>query len=87
MKGLIGKEALDVKKVITNTLLAGILIQSSRFLMGAFIDLSSVATAAIGGFPSAFLSNDAVMQEKMNTALDKVQKKKIVVDPNATTLT
>ena len=87
VKGLIGKEALDVKKVITNTLLAGILIQSSRFLMGAFIDLSSVATAAIGGFPSAFLSNDAVMQEKMNTALDKVQKKKIVVDPNATTLT
>jgi len=33
VKGLIGKEALDVKKVITNTLVAGILIQASWFLM------------------------------------------------------
>ena len=33
IKGLVGKEALDVKKIITNTLVAGILIQASRFLM------------------------------------------------------
>jgi hypothetical protein len=33
VKGLIGKEALDVKKIITNTLIAGILIQASWFLM------------------------------------------------------
>lgn len=47
IKGIVGKEALDVKKIITNTLIAGILIQASRFLMGAVIDLSSVATAAV----------------------------------------
>jgi len=33
IKSLAGKEALDVKKVITNTLVAGILIQASWFLM------------------------------------------------------
>jgi len=33
VKGLIGKDAFDPKKVITNTLVAGILIQASWFLM------------------------------------------------------
>ena len=33
IKNLIGKEAIDVKKIITNTLLAGILIQASWFMM------------------------------------------------------
>jgi len=33
VQGLVGKEALNVKKIITNTLIAAILIQASRFLM------------------------------------------------------
>jgi hypothetical protein len=33
VQGIIGKQALDIKKTITNTLVAGILIQASWFLM------------------------------------------------------
>jgi len=33
IKNLVGKEAMDLKKIITNTLVAGILIQASWFLM------------------------------------------------------
>jgi hypothetical protein len=37
----------DVKKIITNTLIAGVLIQASRFLTAALIDISTVATYGI----------------------------------------
>lgn len=33
VKNLIGKEKMDVKKIITKTLIAGILIQASWFLV------------------------------------------------------
>ncbi len=67
IKNLIGKEAIDVKKIITNTLLAGILIQASWFMMWALIDLSTVATVAISGFPSSFIQSNTNIKETMNT--------------------
>jgi len=39
-------------KVIVNALIAGILIQASWFLLGAVIDISTIATYAIGGIPT-----------------------------------
>jgi hypothetical protein len=65
----VGKETLDVKKIITNTLLAGILIQSSWFLMGALIDISTVATASISAFPMTFLKNDIKLQNKITSGM------------------
>ena len=62
IKSIVGKEALNPKKIITNTLLAGILIQASRFMMGALIDISTVATASISAFPMSFLKNDTKLQ-------------------------
>lgn len=84
IKGLIGKEAIDVKKIITNTLLAGILIQASRFLMWAVIDISTVATAGISTFPIAFLNNDAGLQDEIKTSITKFKSDRIVVNYNAT---
>ncbi|MEI7562228.1 MAG: hypothetical protein WCJ39_00440 [bacterium] len=40
--------------MITKTLIAGILIQASWFLMGAILDVSSVAMSAVSAFPSNF---------------------------------
>lgn len=34
--------------IIKKTLIAGILIQASRFLMAALVDVSTVATYAVG---------------------------------------
>lgn len=42
-------------KVIQKTLIAGVLIQSSWFLMWALVDLSTIMTSAIGSFPSQFI--------------------------------
>lgn len=83
IKSLMGKEALDLKKILTNTLLAGILIQASWFLMGAVIDISTVATTAVGGFPSAFLTNDSGLKNTINESINKFKLKRIVVNQNA----
>ena len=47
-----GKKAFDV---IKKALIAGVLIQASWFLMGAIIDISTIATYSIGGMPIAIL--------------------------------
>jgi hypothetical protein len=82
IKSLIGKEAMDIKKVITNTLVAGILIQASWFLMGAVIDLSTVATAGISAFPISFLKNDAGLKNEIRDAITKFKSKRYSIDLN-----
>jgi hypothetical protein len=47
-----------MKTLITNTLIAGILIQASRFLMAVAIDISTIATYGIGGLPISVLGNE-----------------------------
>ncbi len=82
IKSLIGKEAMDIKKVITNTLVAGILIQASWFLMWAVIDLSTVATAGISAFPISFLKNDAGLKNEIHDAITKFKSKRYSIDLN-----
>jgi hypothetical protein len=47
VKSLISKEDLKIKELVTKTLIAGVLIQASRFMMGALVDVSTVAVSAI----------------------------------------
>jgi len=83
VESLTGK-ALDVKKIITNTLVAGILIQASWFLMGAVIDISTVATAGIGAFPTAFLKSDPVLQDKIKTSIGNFKFDRPIINFNST---
>ena len=46
--------------MITKLLIAGIGIQASWFVMGALIDLSTVATVGVGGLPLKLLSEETV---------------------------
>ncbi|GHV25388.1 hypothetical protein FACS1894176_03750 [Bacteroidia bacterium] len=46
-----------MKTLITNTLVAGILIQASRFLTAVAIDISTIATYGIGGLPISIMGN------------------------------
>lgn len=84
IQGIVGKETLDIKKIITNTLLAGILIQSSWFLMGALIDISTVATASVSAFPMTFLQNDIKLQNKITEGMKWFSSQRIVINPDAT---
>jgi len=49
------KDARSPMTVIKNTLIAWVLIQASWFLTAALIDVSTVATYAIGGMPTSLL--------------------------------
>lgn len=81
VKNLIGKEKMDVKKIITKTLIAGILIQASWFLVWAAVDISTVATSAIGAFPASFLKSDAKLEEHIRNTIIQTPKD-IVIDMN-----
>ena len=82
IQNIIGQKAFDIKKTIKNTLLAGILIQASWFMMGALIDVSTVATAAISAFPMNFLQNDIQLQEAIGDSVMEFKKLEITYDMN-----
>jgi len=69
--------------VIKKTLIAGVLIQMSRFLVAVLIDLSVIATAAIGSFPAQFIESNQDFQWNITKAVqDKMlQKWKFTFDP------
>lgn len=70
-------------KVIQKTLIAGVLIQSSWFLMGAVVDLSTIMTSAIWAFPSQFIASNQTFQWHMTNNLWKLGQNKIVFNPKS----
>lgn len=58
------KEA-DIKKVITSTLIAWVAIQASWFFLAALIDLSTIATYAIGSLPVTVLENTKLWEKPL----------------------
>jgi hypothetical protein len=82
IQNIIGQKAFDIKKTIKNTLLAGVLIQASWFMMGALIDVSTVATAAISAFPMNFLQNDIQLQKAIGDGVTEFKRLEITYDMN-----
>jgi hypothetical protein len=77
IKSLVGKESLNAKKLILSALGAGVLIQASWFLMGALVDISTVATAAISSFPTSFISNNTELKDTITQSISQFKAKKI----------
>lgn len=67
----IGKKVDDVKKIVTSTLIAGVLIQASWFLTAALIDISTIATYGIWALPMSVLEWTKVGDQKI-LAVDSV---------------
>ncbi len=84
IKGLIGKDGVKPMDIIKKTLIAAVLIQASRFIMGALVDISNVAVTAIAAFPASFIQNNP---ERENTIAGDVRTKmigaKVMVDMTA----
>ena len=80
VKNLIKGGDMQVKQLITKTLIAGILIQASRFMMGALIDVSTVAVSAVGSFPSSFMQDNAGFKNRMNAAVKEIRKTNVTFD-------
>lgn len=78
MWSLKDKDGKSPLSIIKKTLVAGILIQASRFLLAATIDVSTVATYAVGGLPLSVLKTTTLWQKKIlavdaNIDLNKIQ--------------
>ena len=85
LKGFFTKEGMGTLKdgksplgLIKKTLIAGVLIQASRFLLAATIDVSTVATYAVWGLPLSVLKTTDLWQKKIlavdaNIDLNKIQ--------------
>lgn len=59
--------------IIKTTLIAGILIQASWFLLAALIDVSTIATYAVGGLPLSVLKDTDMGKQKIlsvNSSID-----------------
>jgi hypothetical protein len=51
------EEAANViKGIVVNILIAGIAIQASRFIVAATLDISTIATAAVGALPAQLIA-------------------------------
>jgi len=58
--------------IIKKTLIAGILIQASRFLMAAMVDISTIATYAVGWLPLSVLKNTDIGKQKILTVNSEI---------------
>lgn len=61
----------DIKKVVTSTLIAWILIQASWFLVAAVLDVSTILTAAVWSFPSSFINSNTSLKNAIPKTLAK----------------
>ena len=73
----------SIQKLITQTLIAGILIQASWFLFAAVIDISTILTAAVATFPSNFIDKSAIQENVMlKEAGENMHASYIKIDQN-----
>ena len=70
-----GDPIKGAKDTIIHTLIAWVLVQMSRFLMAAMLDLSTIATAAVWSIPSQFMVNTMDFQAKMTAMIPKTTTK------------
>jgi hypothetical protein len=68
---------------IKKTLIAGVIIQSSWFLMWAVVDISTIMTSAIWAFPSQFIASNQEFQWSINKNIKSLSKNKITFDPKS----
>lgn len=75
------KDARSPIEIIKKTLIAGVLIQASWFIMSAVIDVSTIATYAIWGMPMTLLNDsdikwaqDKIPQTESHLELNNVNK-------------
>jgi len=73
----------ELGKVVSKAVVAGIVIQMSWFLVGSIVDISTIATTAVGSFPASFLASSSI-GGAMDTRIEQTVKKgTITLDESA----
>jgi hypothetical protein len=57
-----------IKNIVVKILVAGIAIQSSRFLVAATLDISTIAVSAVGAFPAQMTAENVTLRQGMETS-------------------
>lgn len=70
-------------KLIPKLLLAGILVNMSRFIVGALLDIATIATSGVGGFVNTVFNDSAglgsQLSTELNSTMNKIPKKSVFV--------
>jgi hypothetical protein len=77
------KKTGNIQSIVTTSVIAGILIQASWFIMAILLDISTIATAAIGSFPTHFIDNNALSKQTISDEIAKNIKAPIIRFDNA----
>ena len=78
MKFLLGmNDQGKVKEIIINTLIAWVLIQSSWFVVGALVDVSTILTYSLGGMPMTLLDQTPLGDKPVLWVNSTIQLSKI----------
>lgn len=65
-------------------MIAGVLIQASWFMLGALLDISSIAISAVSAFPTSFFGSDSQMtQQAVDDVKESMYNKNYVIKMNA----
>lgn len=57
-KGVIGKNALDIKKILPKVLISSVLVNMSWFILYAAVDVANLGVAAVGSVPQIFFQEN-----------------------------
>jgi hypothetical protein len=81
---MFGKEEATgvLKNIVVKILVAGITIQSSWFIIAAILDVSTIATSAVGAIPSQVLANDTRIEKAIKNSF--IDWKRNTTDTNYT---
>lgn len=69
-----------LSKVFVNTLIAAVMIQASRFVMWAVIDISNVTLSAVWSFPRAFMQDSDEFMKWAQTYVENFQELRYEID-------
>lgn len=74
-KGIIWKDTFNLKQMLPKFLITSILVNMSWFLMGALVDLSNLATAAVGDIPRVFFKDDIQIDSEAKKLFASIPEK------------
>lgn len=73
---IISKETTKLKEAIKKTLIAGVLIQASWFLIWATLDVSTILISSLGTIPAQVISSNKSLEKELTNNLQNLIKDK-----------
>ncbi|MFA5747635.1 MAG: hypothetical protein WC872_00810 [Candidatus Absconditabacterales bacterium] len=80
LQNVIGKDKENPKTLIGKTLIAGILINASWFIVGMLVDISTIGISTVASFPMTFIQNSTEIKNTLIEGNGDIQKYDYLID-------